>query len=97
MEQLILLPTLELYLTGSSKTAQVADNNDFRKDGNFKLRKRKVPAFEQQAPKIDGLEIQRSFLKTQGLGNYAIDCILSKKTNIKRQSGYSATKQRFLD
>ncbi|OLY79397.1 hypothetical protein AYI68_g6537 [Smittium mucronatum] len=60
-----------------SSTVNITADNTTGKNGNSRPRKRKVPALEQQAQEKYGLESRWSFLETQGLGNYAIDCILS--------------------
>ncbi|PVU91005.1 hypothetical protein BB561_004608 [Smittium simulii] len=59
--------------------------------------KRKVSAIEQQTLALDGMEDQRRFLQTQGLGTYAVGFILSNKRRVRRRSRYSSIQQRFLD
>ncbi|PVU93748.1 hypothetical protein BB561_003065 [Smittium simulii] len=59
--------------------------------------KRKVSAIQQQTLALDGMEDQRRFLQTQGLGTYAVDFILSNKRRVRRRSRYSSIQQRFLD
>ncbi|OMJ15180.1 hypothetical protein AYI69_g8291 [Smittium culicis] len=56
--------------------------------GNPGPGKRKIPALDQQTLEINGLEDQRSFLKAQGLGTHAVDCILS---NERMSSVYPGT------
>ncbi|OMJ16950.1 hypothetical protein AYI70_g6284, partial [Smittium culicis] len=59
--------------------------------------KRKVAALGKQALELDGLEDQRRFLETQGLGTYAIDFIVFSECRVRRRSRYSSIQQRFLD
>ncbi|OLY80172.1 hypothetical protein AYI68_g5734 [Smittium mucronatum] len=63
---------------------------------NSGSKKHKFPVLEQKAPEIERFEDQRSFLKNQGLGNHAINFIISSERHIKLRSRYSAIKQRFL-
>ncbi|PVU91551.1 hypothetical protein BB561_004345 [Smittium simulii] len=73
-------------------TAITSSNNDYSRP-----QKRKVSAIKQQTLVIDGLEDQRRFLETQGLGTYAVDFILSNERRVRRRSRYSSIQQRFLD
>ncbi|OMJ13287.1 hypothetical protein AYI70_g8597 [Smittium culicis] len=59
--------------------------------------KRKVAALGKQELELDGLEDQRRFFETQGLGTYAIDFIVSSERRVRRRSRYSSIQQRFLD
>ncbi|OMJ11270.1 hypothetical protein AYI70_g9836 [Smittium culicis] len=73
-------------------TFTTASNNS-----SARSQKRKVSALGKQALELDGVEDQRRFLETQGLGTYAVDCILSNERCIRRRSRYSSIQQRFLD
>ncbi|OMJ24050.1 hypothetical protein AYI69_g4769 [Smittium culicis] len=44
---------------------------------NVRFQKQKVYALGKKAPELDEMEDQRRFLEIQGLGTYAVDCILS--------------------
>ncbi|OMJ21624.1 hypothetical protein AYI70_g3363 [Smittium culicis] len=66
-------------------------------DDNSRSKKRKVPAYEEQEMVINGMEDQRSFLKSQGLEDTAINLIVSNERSAKRRSRYHSTQQRFLD
>ncbi|OMJ14703.1 hypothetical protein AYI70_g7725 [Smittium culicis] len=46
-------------------------------DDHIGSKKRKVAALGKQALALDGLEDQRRFLKSQDLGTYVVECILS--------------------
>ncbi|OMJ18479.1 hypothetical protein AYI70_g5334 [Smittium culicis] len=73
-------------------TFTTASNNS-----SARSQKRKVSAHGKQALELDGLEDQRRFLETQGLGTYAVDCILLNERRVRRCSRYSPIQQRFLD
>ncbi|OMJ19723.1 hypothetical protein AYI69_g6509 [Smittium culicis] len=66
---------------------------------NFRSRSenRKVTALEKQEFELDDLEEQRRFLKTQGLGTYAIDFIVLNRRRVRSRSRYSSIQQRFLE
>ncbi|OMJ26612.1 hypothetical protein AYI70_g39 [Smittium culicis] len=73
-------------------TFTTASNNS-----SARSQKRKVSALGKQALELDGLEDQRRFLETQGLGTYAVDCILSNERRVRRRSRYNSIQKRFLD
>ncbi|OMJ12602.1 hypothetical protein AYI69_g9352 [Smittium culicis] len=50
--------------------------------------KRKVAALGKQAMELDGLQDQLRFLKTQDLGTYAIDFIVSNQRHVLHRSSY---------
>ncbi|PWA01876.1 hypothetical protein BB558_001992 [Smittium angustum] len=81
-------PDVPISVTAVATTSHNSDSGP---------KKRKVSALGKQALALDGMEDQRRFLETQGLGNYAIDCILSNERRIRRRSRYSSIQQRFLD
>ncbi|OMJ29738.1 hypothetical protein AYI69_g734 [Smittium culicis] len=54
-------------------------------DDNSRHKKRKVPAYEEQEMVINGMEDQRSLLKSQGLEDTAINLIVSNERSAKRR------------
>ncbi|OMJ30032.1 hypothetical protein AYI69_g436 [Smittium culicis] len=64
---------------------------------NTRPEKRKITSIEQQELVSYGVENQRSFLKTQGLSDSAINIIFSNERSVKRRSRYHSTQQNFLE
>ncbi|OLY80604.1 hypothetical protein AYI68_g5298 [Smittium mucronatum] len=60
-------------------------------------KKRKITSLDKQALELDSMEDQRRFLESQGLSNYAVDCILSNGRRVRRRFRYSSVQQHFLD
>ncbi|OMJ22129.1 hypothetical protein AYI70_g3061 [Smittium culicis] len=80
VQQSLCVPTLESDCANRAEGAQGTNNDDFSyANARARSQKRKVSALGKQALELDGLEDQRRFLETQGLGTYAVDCTLSKE------------------
>ncbi|OMJ15319.1 hypothetical protein AYI70_g7346, partial [Smittium culicis] len=84
-------------VSGPISSINLAAGPSASNDDHTRSKKRKVAALGKQALALDGLEDQRRFLESQGLGTYAADCILSNERRVRRRSRYSSVQQRFLD
>ncbi|OMJ24912.1 hypothetical protein AYI70_g1269 [Smittium culicis] len=62
-------------------------------DDHTVSKKSKVAALGKQASILDGLEDQRRFLESQGVGTYYVDCVLSNERRARRRSRYSSVQQ----
>ncbi|OMJ07147.1 hypothetical protein AYI69_g11554 [Smittium culicis] len=59
--------------------------------------KRKITAIEQEELVSYGAENQRSFLKTQGLSDSAINMIVCNERSVKHRSRYHSKQKNFLE
>ncbi|OMJ14601.1 hypothetical protein AYI69_g8526 [Smittium culicis] len=75
IRNLVPRPDVAISLTTTSSSS----NNCRARSEN-----RKVTALGKQELELDGLEDQRCFLKTQDLGTYSIDFIVSNKRSVRR-------------
>ncbi|OMJ08239.1 hypothetical protein AYI70_g11672 [Smittium culicis] len=76
-------------VSGNISPINLAAGPSASNDDHTGSKKRKVAALGKQALALDGLEDQRRFLESQGLGTYAVDCILSNERRVRRRSSVS--------